>query len=338
MELKPITWTIYLHTHIASGRCYIGLTKKTMMRRWKDHVYSSQHSPGGKSITSHFANAIRKYGKDAFSHQVLDQTDNLDHANFLEEKWIEILDTRDPRFGFNIKRGGAHTPHPIRNPWDRPEFRKKNAGRNTAALLTPAARAAQKASLNTPESKAKRSAATKAAMARPEVQAKRRIFQNDSNYRTRISESCKSVHTRPEVKAKVLAANREINSRLGHREKVVISTKITMARPDVKERWRSAVKIAQNRPEVIEKHRAYRASLETKAKISAASKGRKHTLESIEKQRRLYLQRSSFCKFCDHHIDGKRACINGRVSCHSCLELHQQKLASFIRPDRSFLI
>lgn len=124
-EQSNTIWTIYLHTLICDCRRYVGLTKKTMTRRWKDHVYNSQHSSGGKSITSHFANAIRKYGKEAFSHQILDQTTDLEDANFLEEKWIELLETRDPQFGFNITRGGSHTPHPIQNPWDRPGFREK---------------------------------------------------------------------------------------------------------------------------------------------------------------------------------------------------------------------
>jgi hypothetical protein len=97
------------------------MTKKTMLQRWNQHVYTSEAV--SKRGWSHFANAIRKYGKDAFSHKVLETCDTLEAANAAEERWIEELGTRDPEKGFNVMKGGAHTPHPVRNPWDRPEFR-----------------------------------------------------------------------------------------------------------------------------------------------------------------------------------------------------------------------
>lgn len=130
-------WTIYCHTHIESGRKYVGLTKKTMLQRWNQHVYMSERLVKG---WSHFANAIRKYGRDAFGHEVLGTYDTLEDANMTEQEWIEKLGTRDPGKGFNFKRGGDHVPHPVKNPWDRPEFREKMVGVSKRTLSDPVVR------------------------------------------------------------------------------------------------------------------------------------------------------------------------------------------------------
>ncbi len=115
-------WTIYCHTHVDSGRCYVGLTKTTMLQRWNRHVYSASRSKG----RSHFANAIKKYGKDAFSHRVLEVCETLEAANAAEKRLIEELGTRDPLKGFNLMEGGGSQPHPIRkNPWNDSEYREK---------------------------------------------------------------------------------------------------------------------------------------------------------------------------------------------------------------------
>jgi hypothetical protein len=127
-------WTIYCHTHIESGRRYIGLTKRTWKERWRGHVH------GSKKFHGHFAHAIRKYGPEAFSHEVLEYCSTLEVANQAEQSWIEFYDSRNPEKGFNLARGGLHIPHPIKNsPWDRPEFREKRLAflAKANALQTP---------------------------------------------------------------------------------------------------------------------------------------------------------------------------------------------------------
>ena len=121
---KRTIWTIYCHTHVESGRRYIGLTKKTMMQRWNSHVLDAKslHGKGCK----HFWNAIRKYGKDAFSHEILAQSWSLEFANETEEYLVSFYETQNPKKGFNLSKGGGSQPHPIRkNPWNDPEYRKK---------------------------------------------------------------------------------------------------------------------------------------------------------------------------------------------------------------------
>ena len=164
-------WTIYCHIHTETGRRYFGLTKKTMMFRWNQHVQNAEKKTG--KGCRHFWNAIRKYGKDAFTHEVFRICTTLEEANLAERALVKRFRTRDPKLGFNLTRGGVHTPHPIRkNPWDNPEYRVSQTLRLLALSNNPVTRAANKAALNTPESKERRTAASKKSHSRPEVKAK----------------------------------------------------------------------------------------------------------------------------------------------------------------------
>jgi hypothetical protein len=134
----------YCHTHIATGRRYIGLTKMTIEKRWYAHLYSSKLVRNGKPrYKSHFANAIRKYGKDAFSHETLQENiSTIEEANQAEDRWIEHFNTRDLKFGFNLMPGGIYKSGSIfDNPWLRPEYRAKGMEAAKRRAATPAARA-----------------------------------------------------------------------------------------------------------------------------------------------------------------------------------------------------
>ncbi len=121
MDKKEPCWTIYCHIHRESGRRYIGLTKKTWKKRWNSHVYNAFNRPKGSR--SHFWAAIRKYGKDAFSHKVLEVCDSLEEANASEEYWIDLYGTTNQITGFNLAKGGSYVPNPEqKNPWDRPDY------------------------------------------------------------------------------------------------------------------------------------------------------------------------------------------------------------------------
>jgi hypothetical protein len=101
-----------------------------MMHRWNRHVYNALHSRDSKW---HFPNAIRKYGPEAFSHEVLAQSWTLEGANITEEELILQYETLNPKKGFNVMRGGGVKPsHTHKNPWDNLEYRlKMSAGNKT---------------------------------------------------------------------------------------------------------------------------------------------------------------------------------------------------------------
>jgi len=118
MNSTPI-WTVYFHVHVTSGRIYVGLTKKSVTRRWKEHVRNAAQKTG--KGCRHFWNAIRAHGKDAFTHYVLMQLSSVEEGNAWEAFWIDFFDTRNSENGFNLARGGRCKPqHMSNNPWHRP--------------------------------------------------------------------------------------------------------------------------------------------------------------------------------------------------------------------------
>ncbi len=330
--MDTIEWTIYCHTHIESGRRYVGLTGRTWQERWRGHVCGARH------FQTYFANAIRKYGKHAFSHEVLEVCHTVDSANAAEKHWIAKYDTMNPEKGFNLKSGGAHVPHPVRNPWDRPEFREKMMARDISAFLASESRSKQQTSLRSSESKAKRSALTKAALARPETVKKRAAVYADPAFKASISSTLKSSLASPEARSRMSEASRESSARPGVRERRVSALRDAMASPDVRAKLSVTSRRAWADPAKMVGMTGRRLSDETKAKISAASTGRRHTPESVEKQRLLYLARSSVCRFCYFVIEGKRSCIRGRVCCLSCRSAQSLGFVSFLRPDGSFVL
>lgn len=180
-------WTVYCHIHIESSRRYVGLTKKTWRKRWNRHVFEAKHVKKGYG---YFHNAIRKYGPEAFKHEVLEICYDLESANATEQKWIAHFRSNEQEFGFNLSRGGSHIPHPVKNPWDRPEFREKGlaALARANASLTPQQRSQRAKKLwADPSFSAKVAESSKKAWSDPELKA-------------RQSESQKVVKARPDVK------------------------------------------------------------------------------------------------------------------------------------------
>ena len=196
---SPLVFTIYCHVHVESGRRYVGLTKLSMTKRWNSHVYTANRLKGERpAVTSHFANAIRKYGKDAFSHEVLETAATAEEANDAEKRWIDHYDTRNPEKGFNLAPGGAHAVHPIRNPWDRPGYREMATAAARRRWDDPdyrqAVTSANVGKKLSPETKAKLSEKTsisnKVRRLGPDVYAKIGSSMS-SRYASRTSISCK---------------------------------------------------------------------------------------------------------------------------------------------------
>lgn len=189
-------WTIYLHVLKSDGRRYVGITVNTMMHRWSQHCAQAKSSKGGRW---HFPNAIRQYGKDAFSHHVLGVCHDVDQANLVEEVWILLLDTRNPEKGFNLAKGGSHVPHPVKNPWDRPEFREKALAANKRATSTSGFR--EKASQS-----AKALWLIPGMRERISLKNSQHVFTEE--HRSKLAVSRTGVPINPEIRDKISAAQR----------------------------------------------------------------------------------------------------------------------------------
>ena len=100
---------IYCYTS-PSGKCYVGQTlnenrRKTQHKISANHTYRDYNKP--------FYKAIRKYGWDAFTYEILwkSESENLEQLrkllNKYEEYYIDILDSYTN--GYNCTHGGTST-------------------------------------------------------------------------------------------------------------------------------------------------------------------------------------------------------------------------------------
>lgn len=93
-------YIIYKYTS-PSKRSYIGLTCDEAGRK-QDH----RNSEFNETIQTKFARALRKYGFDKFTYEVIDSADTWEELGEKEKYWIKFYDSVNS--GYNICDGG-HT-------------------------------------------------------------------------------------------------------------------------------------------------------------------------------------------------------------------------------------
>ena len=110
------TGIIYLATNQINGKRYIGKTVGSLSRR------RSHHGCRGYA----FYNALKKYGKQAFTWRVLCRCP-LKDLDTNERRFIKEYDTciSNGGTGYNIQDGGNGAPYGDANPSKRPEVREK---------------------------------------------------------------------------------------------------------------------------------------------------------------------------------------------------------------------
>lgn len=88
---------VYKHTS-PSGKIYIGITQQEPSKRWG----------GGTNYdyNTHFINAIRKYGWNNFSHEILYKGLTREEAIEKEKELIQQYDSSNRNKGYNVSPGG----------------------------------------------------------------------------------------------------------------------------------------------------------------------------------------------------------------------------------------
>lgn len=84
----------------SNGKSYIGITTESLSRRVQRHV---NYARAGKSYA--LSAAIRKYGEDSFSSEVIGNADNREDLCMMEMLAIEAHRTMCPH-GYNMTGGG----------------------------------------------------------------------------------------------------------------------------------------------------------------------------------------------------------------------------------------
>jgi group I intron endonuclease len=101
-------YTVYCHTNVVTQKKYIGLTKKSVERRWQEHVALAYDKRARSKYRRFcFQDAIKKHGVDSFEHLVLQSNIlTLEEACQAERFWIAKLGTQYPN-GYNCTAGGG---------------------------------------------------------------------------------------------------------------------------------------------------------------------------------------------------------------------------------------
>lgn len=94
---------IYLITNQTNGKQYIGATITSVKARWNRHVCDSEKERDGQALHA----AIRKYGRENFTIETLEEHPDKDHVfNVLEEQYIREYKTHGTEGGYNMTWGG----------------------------------------------------------------------------------------------------------------------------------------------------------------------------------------------------------------------------------------
>lgn len=100
---------IYCYTNLLNNKKYVGQTKNPNQRKAAHKSCSfNKESP---DYNTPFHRAIRKYGIENFSYEILAEKDNQDKINELEKYYIQKLNCQVPN-GYNILEGGQNSSKP----------------------------------------------------------------------------------------------------------------------------------------------------------------------------------------------------------------------------------
>lgn len=92
---------IYLLRNTVNGKVYVGQSIH-IRRRWHEH---KKYAKWGHK--SHLYDAIRKYGKEAFAVEVLEECSPIDF-DAAEHRWMEHYDCRNSMKGYNQMPAGQY--------------------------------------------------------------------------------------------------------------------------------------------------------------------------------------------------------------------------------------
>jgi group I intron endonuclease len=96
---------IYKITNVINNKIYIGQTVHTIQHRFQRHINDAINC----NLNTHFARAIRKYGKESFRIEIIDTTNSSEELTAKERYWIHFYNSIN--YGYNetdaeYKQGG----------------------------------------------------------------------------------------------------------------------------------------------------------------------------------------------------------------------------------------
>ena len=80
---------IYKITNIQNNKVYIGQTIRPIQKRFQRHINDALNN----ILDTHFARAIRQYGAESFTIEVIDTATDQNELNKKEQYWIQYYDS-----------------------------------------------------------------------------------------------------------------------------------------------------------------------------------------------------------------------------------------------------
>ena len=91
-------YQVYKITIKVNGKVYIGFTGRAFKERWKQHCQGKPTYP--------LQMAIKTYGKDNFSTEIIFSSKSREEALQMEILHIKKFNSRNRKFGYNCTEGG----------------------------------------------------------------------------------------------------------------------------------------------------------------------------------------------------------------------------------------
>lgn len=93
---------VYMIRNSINGKLYFGITKCSLEKRWREHKHNSLKS----KKKTHLCLAIKKYGEDNFTRQVVRYCSSEKDMYKTEINLIKQFNTTNRKFGYNNSIGG----------------------------------------------------------------------------------------------------------------------------------------------------------------------------------------------------------------------------------------
>ena len=97
---------IYKATNLINGKCYVGKTIEKLNTRISKHFSSVKKLENVNDDNNYFHNAIKLYGKDNFTWEVLKECNDYLMLNLMETFMIIVHKTHYTEGGYNLTWGG----------------------------------------------------------------------------------------------------------------------------------------------------------------------------------------------------------------------------------------
>lgn len=207
---------IYLVTNKANGKVYVGQTTRGIVERWQGHCR-------GDSYCFALSGAIKKYGKESFSIEVIDSASSKEELDRKEVLHISAYGSASRDKGYNLRGGGSFGKHTeeskdrmsvsVRKAYENPEFRRKlsevRTGVKRSQEFCAKTSLRMQGSVLSSSAKEKISGAVKESWKSEEYREKVKRGQqrarSEDSYKKMVSENTRSQWSDPEKRERLIA-------------------------------------------------------------------------------------------------------------------------------------